>query len=172
MNIELKNLKHSSFASHETPCYQATVYVDGKKAFTTSNNGQGGPDNMVPEAAARKVASRLQSEYPDASQEDGFPNRQGWDTLRLESILHGLVFKKQDSKQAKALMRTKILFIPPNTVPGSYSYISYKALACDKEAVINHVKRKYPGCTIAQEDFEKFCDEVFGTVQSLMKELA
>ena len=27
--IELKNIKHSEFASEETHCYEATLYVDG-----------------------------------------------------------------------------------------------------------------------------------------------
>jgi len=29
MKIELKNIKHSEFASQETNCYQATIYIDG-----------------------------------------------------------------------------------------------------------------------------------------------
>jgi hypothetical protein len=46
MNIELKNIKHSSFASHETNCYSASIYVDGKKAGTVDNQGYGGADNI------------------------------------------------------------------------------------------------------------------------------
>lgn len=46
--ITLKNIKHSEFASEETHCYQATIYVDGKKFATASNDGCGGPDNVEP----------------------------------------------------------------------------------------------------------------------------
>jgi hypothetical protein len=42
MNIELKNVKHSEFASHETNCFEATIYVDGKKAGEAHNNGCAG----------------------------------------------------------------------------------------------------------------------------------
>lgn len=48
MKIEIKNVKHSAFASQETHCFQATVYVDGKKAFIASNNGHGGCDEYFP----------------------------------------------------------------------------------------------------------------------------
>ena len=48
MKIELKNIKHSEFASHETHCYQATLYVDGKRTATVSNDGNGGCDLCEP----------------------------------------------------------------------------------------------------------------------------
>ena len=41
MNITIKNLKHADFASEETYCFSATVYVDGKRAFLASNDGHG-----------------------------------------------------------------------------------------------------------------------------------
>lgn len=41
MKFTIKNLKKSEFASHETLCFEATVYVDGKRAFTAFNDGQG-----------------------------------------------------------------------------------------------------------------------------------
>lgn len=43
--IELKNLKTAEFASEETHCYEATVYVDGKRFCIASNQGHGGPDS-------------------------------------------------------------------------------------------------------------------------------
>lgn len=48
MEITLKNIKHSEFASHETHCFEATVYIDGKRAFGVENDGQGGPNNYFP----------------------------------------------------------------------------------------------------------------------------
>jgi len=48
IKITLKNVKHSEFASHETNCFQATVYVDGKPFCGAENSGQGGGDNYFP----------------------------------------------------------------------------------------------------------------------------
>jgi hypothetical protein len=46
MHIELKNIKHAQFASHETNCYTASIYDDGKKDGTVDNQGYGGCDNI------------------------------------------------------------------------------------------------------------------------------
>jgi len=44
MKLELKNIKHTSWASEETHCYQASLYVDGKPVAIVSNDGHGGCD--------------------------------------------------------------------------------------------------------------------------------
>lgn len=43
MKIELKNVKYSAFNSEETDCFEATIYLDGKRACRVSNEGRGGP---------------------------------------------------------------------------------------------------------------------------------
>ena len=44
MKLELKNIKHTEWASEETHCYQASLYVDGKPVAIVSNDGHGGCD--------------------------------------------------------------------------------------------------------------------------------
>ena len=44
MKLELKNIKHTEWASEETHCYQASLYVDGKPVAIVSNDGHGGAD--------------------------------------------------------------------------------------------------------------------------------
>lgn len=69
--IQIKNLKVAEFASEETLCFQATVYVDGKPFCEASNEGRGGENNFrkIPrgpqllEDAIRKVGLRIR---PDA----------------------------------------------------------------------------------------------------------
>jgi hypothetical protein len=48
MKLELKNIKHTSWASEETHCYQASLYVDGKPVAIVSNDGHGGADRDYP----------------------------------------------------------------------------------------------------------------------------
>ncbi len=55
MKIELKNVQHSAFASHETDCFSATIYVDGKKAGNVENSGQGGCDMITPYALQLQI---------------------------------------------------------------------------------------------------------------------
>ena len=44
MKLELKNIKHTQWASEETHCYQAALYVDGTPVAFVSNDGRGGSD--------------------------------------------------------------------------------------------------------------------------------
>ena len=46
MKLELKSIKHSAFASHETYCYQANLYVNGKAIAIVSNEVIGGCDSL------------------------------------------------------------------------------------------------------------------------------
>lgn len=55
MKIELKNIKHAAFASEETHCFTASVYIDGKKAGIVSNDGHGGPDRHEPSSLLRQL---------------------------------------------------------------------------------------------------------------------
>jgi len=48
MKLELKNIKHTAWASEETHCYQASLYVDGKPVAIVSNDGHGGADRDYP----------------------------------------------------------------------------------------------------------------------------
>jgi hypothetical protein len=44
--LEVKNISHYARGSEETPCYNATVYINGKKAVEVSNDGHGGSDRQ------------------------------------------------------------------------------------------------------------------------------
>ena len=52
MKIELKSVRHSAFASHETNCYTAGLHVDGRRIGTVGNDGQGGCDRFDGDRAA------------------------------------------------------------------------------------------------------------------------
>lgn len=44
MRVTVKNYKKAEWASEETDCYEASVYLDGKKVGSARNEGRGGPD--------------------------------------------------------------------------------------------------------------------------------
>ena len=44
--LEVKNISYYARGSEETPCYNATVYINGKKAVEVSNDGHGGSDRQ------------------------------------------------------------------------------------------------------------------------------
>ena len=48
MKLELRNVQYAAFASEETHCFSATIYIDGVKRGTVSNDGHGGCDHIIP----------------------------------------------------------------------------------------------------------------------------
>ena len=93
--ISIKNLKTAAFASQETLCFSATVYVDGKAFCTVRNEGTGGPNmfEALPlgkdplEVAIQALAVRLRPASVATRQEADQQNeaagmtaeRLGWD---------------------------------------------------------------------------------------------
>lgn len=68
-NIEIKNLKLNTHFSQETHCFTATVYIDGKRAFSAENEGCGGPNNYYPYGKTQKAGAKREtqlSEFKDA----------------------------------------------------------------------------------------------------------
>ena len=81
MKLELKNIKHTSWASEETHCYQASLYVDGKPVAIVSNDGHGGADRDYPHGQFRpqlKDFTDVGGDYPSVMRKvheyfDGLP---------------------------------------------------------------------------------------------------
>jgi len=55
MKIELKNIKHADFASEETECFEATIWIDGKRTGSVSNDGHGGANRYHPYALQEQL---------------------------------------------------------------------------------------------------------------------
>lgn len=64
MKIELKNVKRAAFASQETDCFQATVYIDGQRAGTVSNEGFGGPNSYSDNALFNRLEEHAKTLPP------------------------------------------------------------------------------------------------------------
>mgnify|MGYP003661513546 CR=1 FL=1 len=80
MKITLKNIKHSEFASHETNCFQADIYIAGKPFACVSNDGVGASDMHYKHpknptnnfhADLRKIDEQLKADYPESYGLDG-----------------------------------------------------------------------------------------------------
>ena len=121
MKVELKNLKHSEFASRETNCFEATVWLNGKRAFYARNDGNGGADLYAPlENQDRGQFTSLLndlinhcltlpkwgSEFGDADNMDVTP----------EILIGNLVNDTLDAKKLKKSLKKKVLFINENGI--------------------------------------------------------
>ena len=85
MKLELKAIKHTVWASEETHCYQASLYVDGKPVAIVSNDGHGGCDRDYSHPKFKgdyRAQMKAVDEYfktlpnePSDWSEDGFPQK-------------------------------------------------------------------------------------------------
>ena len=106
--IELKNLKHSDFASQETYCFEASVYIDGKKAGTVSNQGCGGCHSYHPNTLYQ-ILSKEAAKLPHHEW------RLNEEVLSIapdaDTIISELVTEALTAKDLKSGMRRRILFV-------------------------------------------------------------
>lgn len=112
MKIELKNIKHSEFASHETNCYQATIYIDGKKVGTVENDGQGGCDHVHPWQLAQQIDEYAKT-LPKTvcSFIDPETNKPAEMEQTHEAIFGDILTNWLMAKDLKRLMSKRIVFV-------------------------------------------------------------
>lgn len=109
--IELKNIKHTAWASEETHCYQATLYVDGVKWGTVSNQGHGGCDDFYGEA--RSDLGWLNDQIKETYE----PYTYGDKSIEqdLDMVCADLVNQWLRDKDFNRAMKSKVLFTKPDT---------------------------------------------------------
>lgn len=131
MEITLKNVKHYESMSEETNCFEAIVYIDGKKAGSVSNRGCGGPNEMDHDLYLRlaEYAKTLPSETTIINgQSYTFP--QSADSL-IDNALMAILREKEEKKFRKMFEKdidAKVLFVKDGGVWGT-KYGSTKTLS-------------------------------------------
>jgi hypothetical protein len=136
MQIQLKALKYSDFASQETHCFQANIYIDGKMRGTADNDGRGGMTSIHPHQLYSEIKLHTDKIPPRIVDFDGTK-------LTLEaspdSLIDELVTLALHEKDLKQAMRKKILFTRKNQVFETQNFDAAKL-----KAAVNHpeVKQK------------------------------
>jgi hypothetical protein len=111
--IELKNIKHTAWMSEETHCYQATLYVDGVKWGTVSNQGHGGCDDFHGvEGYDWDTLAELNGRIRDTFE----PYTHESYTLKqnLDMVCADLVNQWLRDKDFNRAMKSKVLFTKPD----------------------------------------------------------
>ena len=134
MKIELKALKYSDFASQETHCFQANIYIDGKMRGTADNDGRGGMTTIRPwqlhneiKLYTDKIPPRI-VKYGDTEMSlDTSP----------DSYIDELVTLALHEKDLKRAMKTRILFTRENQV-----FETKKLTAAELAASLAHAQIK------------------------------
>lgn len=142
--IELRNIKHTAWASEETHCYQASLYVDGERWGIVSNQGYGGCDDFHGEGGRdygdiRKLDRRIAETYPPYTFGEGDSLAQNLELICAELVNQWL----QDREFAKA-MKGKVLFTKPG-VAGVWQIPVPKSQPM--RTVLDAMKAKHPAFT-------------------------
>lgn len=122
MQIELKNIKHAAFASQETNCFEATIYVDGRKAGSARNEGQGGSTFIEPRSLEQqlndyaKTLPKTVTDFPDPQDKSKrFEYEQSAETLIDDLLVEWLL-----RRDLKRLLKKKVVYTKKG-MPGVFS---------------------------------------------------
>jgi len=131
MKIELKNVKHSAFASQETQCFECTIYIDGKKAGTARNSGHGGETVVAPWDMRNKIEAHASTLPPIdlasvCADLEGKPGQ--FIPTTAESLIDSMLEDYLQGKYLAKHCKTKTLFRRPGVEykRGVYDAISSK----------------------------------------------
>lgn len=125
--ISLKNIKWSSWASHETHCVDATVCIDGKRVCKYENDGRGGANTYYPysgqsEESFRQMLSDLRQVSADDIKENDpkcygqlskYDN--GKSDMLIDIVVTDALNRHLMIKEMKASMRRKIHLLKVET---------------------------------------------------------
>ena len=133
-SIEIKNLKLNTHFSQETHCFTATVYIDGKRAFSAENEGRGGPNNYYPYGKTQKAgikretqlaefyqsmsdARREAARYIEAKGEDGASaiERFGNQNELIDWLITDLINESEMLKQMRYFLKRRVVIYDQRT---------------------------------------------------------
>jgi len=119
MKLELKDIQYAEFASKETHCYKADLYINDVndiKVAKVGNNGDGGPDFVyfVNKTSKTKIEAYIKTLPPEQYTYtiDGITHH-GELAASLESVCEELLLPwlTKDEKTAKGMPKEKIAVI-------------------------------------------------------------
>tara|TARA_R100001129_G_scaffold124295_1_gene86812 strand:- start:325 stop:837 length:513 start_codon:yes stop_codon:yes gene_type:complete len=151
--IEVKNISHYARGSEETPCYNATVYVNGFKAIEVSNDGCGGCDRQHTYPEMERGLLQKVNEYcvEKFGQETWEYNGKTYSTdLDLEHYCHQELYKHLDTKLLKRNMKKNIMFFRDENDIKNGQYTLAK-IQNNIGGLVAYIKDKYPKCFILNE---------------------
>lgn len=153
MNLELKNVKYAEFASDDSNCFSATLYLDGRALCTAMNEGHGGPDNIHPvkgrtqeEINALDTALQAMDKPPPDDAEDWLKKlwangiRSGIEE-KIGELLIAHLNERANKQRLKRLLRTKTVFF---TKDGSVKVMKTEY----SQKVAQFLKKKEPETVI------------------------
>ena len=150
--ITVKGIKYAEFASEETNCFTASVYLDGKRLGEAHNDGHGGETWFHPYMVDDKAKMAESEAYAESLPPMDCSDIGAADLLpmTLELLINSIVVDYLNAKTEKAfeakmkrLCNTKVVLKEGD----AYFTISGKYQSQRKDQIV----AKYPNATIMNE---------------------
>ena len=138
MKIELKNVKVAEFASEETTCFEASVYVDNVRVMFASNDGHGGSNNYYPANAEggeafREALEKLRAHAASQPQKAYSHGLEGSYQPDVDSVINDLLGQALALKDMRRALKKCINFTKPDQ-PGVFHFKKAKPTTANFEA--------------------------------------
>ncbi len=145
MKVELKNLKIAHHLSEETLAFTADVFVDGVKAGTVKNDGQGGSD--ICNLGSYKV--KLEAWAKTQERDPLFPD----DEMNLELMFSRLIDEAESRAKLRKLRSRSLLFQLKGDPDDQWRTIALKGVGVTKAR--SFINSKYGNLVdrIANDEF-------------------
>lgn len=160
MEFSVKNVKTLEAASTDSLCFEASLYIDGKRVAIVSDDGRGGCCEIRPltkqdvakiDRARQWVKDNPITVVTDMKNTDGsvFTYDKSLEDIITELVTDHSVLKivKQRIKQ----LRKKVYFITNGELRGCSAKISPAELDEKDSWVRKRLAEKYPGCVIIND---------------------
>jgi len=131
VKIELKNVQTAAFASEETTCFSASLYINDTKVGTARNQGHGGATRIEAYNKEAQELVKLAEEYCatlPSYKSDHFDL-----DVDLEFYIDLLVEQSQTARELKRLMKNKVVAVKDGDPKGQY-YVLKSPLASAQRA--------------------------------------
>ena len=152
--LELKNIKYFVTLSEETPCYDATVYVNGKKAIRVSNRGCGACDSqdVYPQFMDEWDGENVLRTLNEYCVKTFGTEKTDWGEIDidLEHWCQKQLFIDQDKKLLKRNMKKNVMFFENKEDISKGQYYMIK-IQNNIMGLIAYIKDKYPQSIILND---------------------
>jgi len=140
--ITLKNVKHCEFASHDSDCFEASLYFNGKKVGFTYNDGHGGPTEVdfVSSEAEEMVDAWVKSQPDEEFESGGKTYTVGFS---LDIAIGEALDKFLRTKELKGKMRNNMIITCDELDDGKF-YLFNRPKNYDDSYIFDRIKSENP----------------------------
>lgn len=152
--LELKNIKYYATLSEETPCYEATVYVNDKKAIRVSNRGCGACDSqdVYPQFMDEWDGENVLRTLNEYCVKTYGTEKHEWGEIDidLECWCQNEMYLAQDKKLLTRNMKKNVMFFETKSDISKGKYYMIK-IQNNIRGLIAYIRDKYPQSIILNE---------------------